>query len=207
MKNKYFFTSTQRAILVLLRSEDKNHELYSPIPGNLHVVKELFAICQTDLGKRLIPELKFEPDNFGPFDETIFDALDALRDGGFISFDATTPRHRKIKLTDKGKAVSDDLWDRLKDDVKTLFYYAKVNFNHLNSEQLLDKIYSAYPEMARNSISKVANKYRSQNILTTSVLNEPPKSVSENSFKAGMESGRKSKSIDKGLNGLSNTAH
>jgi len=166
MTEKYNFTTTQRAILVLLRSQDKNHKSYSPIPGNLHVVKELFAIHQTDLGKKLIPELKFEPDNFGPWDETIFDALDALRDGGFISFDATTSRHRRIELTEKGKVVSDDLWNRLKDDVKDLFYYAKANFNHLSSEQLLKKIYSAYPEMAQNSISKVANEYRSQSIST-----------------------------------------
>lgn len=107
-------------------------------------------------------ELKFEADNFGPLDETIFDALDALRDGDYISFDATTSRHRKIRLTDKGREVSDNLWNRLKEDVKYLFSYTKANFNHLNSEQLLEKIYSAYPEMAINSTHKVAKKHNIQ---------------------------------------------
>ena len=152
------FTSTQRAILILLASEDKNGMKHSPIPGKTHLVKELFAICQDDFGKRLMPELRFEPDNFGPFDETIYAALEDLRDSGFISIDASS--RQKIKLTNKGKEISDGLWLKLKDEVKILFSYTKRNYNHLSSEVLLDKIYSAYPEMTINSISKVADKYR-----------------------------------------------
>jgi len=152
------FTPTQRAILILLGCEDKKGIKYSPIPGRMHLVKELFAISQADLGKRLIPELKFEPDNFGPFDETVFAALENLRDGGFVSIDKS-PR-QKIIITEKGKEICNNLWPKLKDDVKILFSYTKRNYNHLSSERLLDKIYSAYPEMTVNSISKVADKYR-----------------------------------------------
>ncbi|MGD0954337.1 MAG: hypothetical protein ABR985_18420 [Methanotrichaceae archaeon] len=159
MTNIDSFTPTQRAILILLESEDKNGVKYSPIPGSTHLVKELFAVSKDNLGKKLIPELRFEPDNFGPFDETIYAALESLKDSGFVYIESS-PHHNKIKLTDKGKMISDDLWARLKDDVKILFSYTKRNFNHLSSEQLLEKIYSAYPEMTVNSISKVADKYR-----------------------------------------------
>jgi len=162
MTPKVEFTPTQRAILILLNSEDRNGIKYSPIPGRIHLIKELFAICQNDLGKKILPELKFEPDNFGPYDETIFAALDSLRDSGYVSFDNTS-NSVKIQLTNKGKEVSDNLWVRLRDDIKILFSYTKRNLNHLSSERVLDKIYSAYPEMAVNSMSKVAEKYRPKN--------------------------------------------
>jgi len=158
------FTPTQMAILILLKTEDKNGELYSPIPGRIHLVKELFSISQTDLGKKLLPELKFEPDNFGPFDETIFAALEGLRDGGFVIFDTSSPNNSKILLNKKGIETSDLLWNKVKDDIKILFTYTKKNFNHLSSTRVLDKIYSAYPEMTVNSQSKVAEKYRPKNL-------------------------------------------
>jgi hypothetical protein len=106
------FSRPGRAILILLKSKDKKDNEYSPIPGNTHLDKELFAICQMDLGKNLIPELKFEPDNYGPYDETVFAALGSLEDGRFVSVE---PRGRGniIKLTDVGKAAADDLWAEL----------------------------------------------------------------------------------------------
>lgn len=166
MTQKINFTPTQMAILILLKSEDKNGGAYSPIPGRIHLVKELFAIYQTDLGKKLLPELKFEPDNFGPFDETIFAALEGLRDGGYISFDTSSPNNTKIQLNQKGIETSDHLWNKVRDDIKILFTYTKKNFNHLSSVRVLDKIYSAYPEMTVNSQSKVAEKYRPKNLTT-----------------------------------------
>jgi len=153
-------SATQLAILTLLRSEDIKGTKYSPIPGKTHIVKELFAIRKTDLGADLLSELKFEPDNYGPFDETIFAALDGLRDAEYVVFDSSSTNYVKISLTDKGKESSDMFWNILKDDIKSLFKYVKINYNHLSSEKLLERIYSAYPEMTVNSISKVAKKYR-----------------------------------------------
>lgn len=157
------FRRPERAILALLRSEDKNNEAYSPIRGSTHLVKELFAIRQSSLGDKLIPELKFEPDNYGPYDESVFAALKNLEDGRFVSIE---PDHgyNKIKLTEKGREAADKLWADLeaknKYDILDLFCYVKRNFNHLTEDQLLDKIYAAHPHMLENSISKVADKYR-----------------------------------------------
>lgn len=155
------FSATQMGILMLLEADDINGQMRAPIPGRTHLVKELFVIFQTELGKKLLPALKFEPDNFGPYDETIFAALDGLKDAGFVNYDVIS-KSTKIKLTDKGKEVSDAIWADLKPDIKVLFSYAKRNYNHLTSERLLDKIYSAYPEMAENSVSEVAKRYRLQ---------------------------------------------
>ena len=153
-------SATQLAILTLLRSEDIKGKKYTPIPGMTHLVKELFVIQKTDLGANLLSELKFEPDNYGPFDETIFAALDGLKDAEYVDFNSSSTSYIKISLTEKGKESSDMFWNRLKDDIKSQFKYVKINYNHLSSEKLLERIYSAYPEMTVNSISKVAKKYR-----------------------------------------------
>jgi DNA-binding PadR family transcriptional regulator len=157
---KFNFTPTQLAILVLLRAEDIKGNEYSAIPGKTHLVKELFAVQKTALGEKLLPDLKFEADNFGPFDETIYAALDSLRDAGFVTFDSSSSSYVKINLTNKGKETSDYFWKKLKDEVKSIFKYVKINFNHLSSENVLEKIYASYPELTVNSLSKVAEKYR-----------------------------------------------
>jgi DNA-binding PadR family transcriptional regulator len=157
---KFNFTPTQLAILVLLRAEDIKGNEYSAIPGKTHLVKELFAVQKTALGEKLLPDLKFEADNFGPFDETIYAALDSLRDAGFVTFDSSSSSYVKINLTNKGKETSDYFWKKLKDEVKSIFKYVKINFNHLSSENVLERIYASYPELTVNSLSKVAEKYR-----------------------------------------------
>ena len=157
---KFNFTPTQLAILVLLRAEDIKGNEYSAIPGKTHLVKELFAVQKTALGEKLLPDLKFEADNFGPFDETIYAALDSLRDAGFVTFDSSSSSYVKINLTNKGKETSDYFWKKLKDEVKSIFKYVKINFNHLSSENVLERIYASYPELTVNSLSKVADKYR-----------------------------------------------
>lgn len=152
-------STTQLAILALLRAKDDNNIQYAPIPGMTHVVKELFAIKKTNLGNDLLDELSFEPDNFGPFDETIYAALEDLNSIGLIEVDSMKSS-KKIRLTRRGEKVSDEIWDSLRDDVKGLISYVKINFNSLSPEGLLDKIYAAYPEMTVNSKSRVALRYR-----------------------------------------------
>ena len=153
-------SKTQMAIITLLRAEDINKVKYSSIPGKTHLVKELFAIQKTTLGQEILTELKFEPDNFGPFDETIYAALDSLANVGYVKLDFSAKRRVNISLTPKGRILSDEIWGKVRDDIKSLFTYVKINYNHLSSEKLLEKIYSAYPEMAKFSKAKIANKYR-----------------------------------------------
>ncbi|MBA7476657.1 hypothetical protein ES707_12050 [subsurface metagenome] len=152
---------TQMAIVTLLRAPDVNGKENSPIPGLTHLVKEIFALTNTELGSELLDELCFEPDNFGPFDETVYAALDNLKDAGVVAIEPNNKR-TTIKLTSKGKKIAEELWGKLKDDIVFLFSYTKMNYNHLSSDDLLDKIYAAYPEMTKYSISKVAEKYRTE---------------------------------------------
>jgi DNA-binding PadR family transcriptional regulator len=160
MAHNLELSPVQLAIIVLLRSEDIKGNKYSPIPGKTHLIKELFAICKTELGEKILKDLKFEPDNFGPFDESIYAALDNLKEAGYVEFDPASSHYVKISLTKKGRQESDNVWKVIKDDIKFLFTYVKTNYNHLSSQKLLEKIYSAYPEMAVFSKSKIAEKYR-----------------------------------------------
>ncbi|WP_321504248.1 hypothetical protein [uncultured Methanoregula sp.] len=152
-------STTQLAILSLLRAKNKNNIEYAPIPGVTHVVKELFALKNTKLGNDLLDELKFEPDNFGPFDETVSAALEDLNSIGLIKVDMIGSS-KQIALTQKGKELSDNIWTMLDDEVKGLISFTKINFNNLSTEGLLEKIYALYPEMTVNSKSRVALKYR-----------------------------------------------
>jgi uncharacterized protein YwgA len=157
--NENTLTSTQLAIITLLKSKDITGIDFAPIPGNIHLVKEIFAIKNTDIGKQLLDELNFEPDNFGPFDETIFAALDDLNNAGLVEH-VQSKGGSKIKLTKEGEHFADAIWKKLREDVKAIITYVKMNFNHISSEKLLDRIYSVYPEMAKYSLSKVAKKYQ-----------------------------------------------
>ncbi len=150
----------QIAILTLMKSKDIHGVDYAPIPGMTHIVKELFAIKMTPLGDKLLSDLSFEPDNYGPFDETIYVGLEDLSHAGLVGLEKSTGDYVKIKITDKGRDLIDKIWGKLRPDIKSLFTYVKMNYNHLTSNELLDKIYSAYPKMTKYSISKVAEKYR-----------------------------------------------
>lgn len=149
----------QIAILTLLKSKNFKGEENAPIPGMTHLVKELFAIKMTPLGDQLLSDLSFEPDNYGPFDETIYVALEGLNQAGLVGLESTG-KYVKIKLTIKGQKLMDNIWKNIRIDIISLFSYVKVNYNHLTSNTLLDKIYCAYPEMTIYSKSKVAEKYR-----------------------------------------------
>lgn len=164
--NEVNLSPTEMAILVLLRAEDKKGEKYSPIPGKTHLVKELFAVKMTALGGQILKDLKFEPDNYGPFDDTIFAAMNALKDAGYIAFDSTSAHYTKISLTNSGKELSDNLWKNIKSEIKSLFTYVKLNYNDLSSKKLLEKIYLTYPEMTIYSKSKIAEKYRPKETAT-----------------------------------------
>lgn len=149
----------QIAILTLLKSKNFKGEENAPIPGMTHLVKELFAIKMTPLGDQLLSDLSFEPDNYGPFDETIYAALDDLSQAGLVGL-KSTGKYVKIKLTIKGQNLIDNIWQNIRTEIISLFSYVKMNYNHLTSNKLLDKIYSAYPEMTIYSKSKIAEKYR-----------------------------------------------
>ncbi len=149
----------QIAILTLLKSKNIEGEKNTPIPGMTHLVKELFVIKMTPLGDKLLSDLSFEPDNYGPYDETIYVALDDLSNAGFVGLEKTG-RYTKIKITNKGLKLMDGIWGKLREDIISLFAYVKMNYNHLSSTKLIDTLYRAYPEMTKYSILKVADKYR-----------------------------------------------
>jgi len=156
------FSDAQIAILLLLRSENRRGDKYSSIPTKMHLQKELFAIQQTPLGRIMLSDLKFEALDYGPYDEAIVTALNDLANAGYVILEQTSNNSVKTSLSHKGKSETDDLWDQTRDDVKSLFTYTKKTFNNLTSEQLLEKIYAAHPDMTKYSKSKVAQKYRSK---------------------------------------------
>lgn len=134
---------------MLLRAPDIEGNKFAQILGRPHLIKELFIIWKTPLGNDLLDELHFEPDNSGPYDETIELALNNLRDAGYVNINKSG-KPNQINLTDKGKDISDRYWNQIRGEIVNLFRYTKTNYNHLSSYKLAKKIYSAYPEYIIN---------------------------------------------------------
>jgi DNA-binding MarR family transcriptional regulator len=152
-------TPVQLAVLSLLRAKDASGKDYAPIPGRIHLVKEMYALRVTDLGRKLLSDLRFEPDNYGPFDETVFAVLDDLSDAGLVR-NVPSKTTARIQLTDDGRRLADEAWRRLKDSIKDWITYVKMTYNRMSSQEVLEHIYAAYPEMAQYSLSRVAQRYR-----------------------------------------------
>lgn len=152
-------TPTEIAILSLIRAKDARGKDFSPIPGRIHLVKELFSLAKTQLGERLVPELAFEAEKFGPFDETVIAALDKLEDAQIVEV-ASRGANAEIRLTSRGRQLASNLWDRMRGDVRGLISYVKANYNHKSSDAVLEEIYAAFPDYAKYSLSRLANKYK-----------------------------------------------
>ena len=106
----------QIAILTLLKSKNIEGEKNTPIPGMTHLVKELFVIKMTPLGDKLLSDLSFEPDNYGPYDETIYVALDDLSNAGLVGLEKTGS-YIKIKITNDGLKLMEGIWGKLREEV------------------------------------------------------------------------------------------
>lgn len=126
--NSNELTSTQVAILMMLKAKDIEGIDSAPIPGRIHLVKELFAFQKTDIGSVLLSGLKFEADNFGPFDESIFAALDELVDARLVTSQVSHD-FSKIKLTNAGEELANGIWKKVKPEIRDLITVIKGTYN------------------------------------------------------------------------------
>jgi len=142
------FTSTQMAIIILLRAPGTiptrrlTPYKFAPIPGNIHLINELFLIWNTPLGRSLLDELQFELTRDGQYDETIELALENLKEAGYVCINKTR-EFSLICLTNKGERISDHYGSQMRGLVIDLFTDVKTTYNHLNLKLLLDIINSS----------------------------------------------------------------
>lgn len=138
--------------LALLDSEDEQG-----LEGRTRLQKLLFLIQQRmdSRGKSLDRGYNFVAYDYGPFSKEIYDDIESLIDRGLVAEGAKKLDDGVIKydyeLTEEGREYvsdsSDELGDRLEivEDVKDEFKGAEL-------QEIIDYVYSKYPEYAENSV-------------------------------------------------------
>ena len=91
----------------------------------------------------------FQAYDYGPFDRTVYDTRDALVRRGLL--EVRSGRYEHYALTEDGQAQADSLRSVLGEDaewIRRIGHYVSTR----SFSQLLDEIYSAYPEYRERSV-------------------------------------------------------
>lgn len=140
--------------LVLLGAEDEE-----PVEGRTRLQKLMFLIQKRmeEQGDPLDWGYPFRAYDYGPFAKELYDDLDQLRRRGFVE-----ERERQLDddviqydyvLTPKGREfVRKELEGRRPDGLAETAEAIKDDFNDVPLQQLIDYVYTEYPEYAENSV-------------------------------------------------------
>lgn len=104
---------------------------------------------------RRLPEMSghfhFTPYHYGPFDQNVYHALDALANQGLVEI-VSTGKWRNYRLTAEGQALGQAVVDGLSQRAASYLSELSRFVRHLSFSQLVSAIYKAYPEMRANSV-------------------------------------------------------
>jgi len=141
--------------LVLLEAEDGD-----PIEGRTRLQKLMFLIQKRleEHGEPIKWGYLFQPYDYGPFAKELYDDLDQLRRRGLVEererhLDDDVIQYNYI-LTSKGENYVEEQFDG-QEEIKKMSKAAsciKNSFNHIPLQQLIDHVYTEYPEYAENSV-------------------------------------------------------
>jgi uncharacterized protein len=114
----------------------------------IQAVKMLFLMEKNDaIGGA---NFHFVPYDYGPFDQKVYSALEALGRDGLL--DIVDGKPRLYRLTSKGRKEASSVRNRLDPVVYSHLTKLGAWMSRLSFGQLVSAIYSAYPEMRANSI-------------------------------------------------------
>jgi hypothetical protein len=97
------------------------------------------------------PHFKFEPYDYGPFDQAVYQQLDMLQIAGSVHTD-TTGRYRKYTLTTQGHTMGCAALNALPAPVQDYIRQTVDWVRQLTFDQLVAAIYREYPAMKAKSI-------------------------------------------------------
>jgi len=142
-----------------------HHE--EPIEGRTRLQKMIFLLQkkfeEDDGGLPISDRYNFTAYDYGPFSQPLYADLDELRAEGSDknklvversdTFDRGKVKYR-YELTPAGTAfIEDELADDAKfQEILRRAEEIKEEFNHLSLSQVIERVYSEYPEYAENSV-------------------------------------------------------
>lgn len=121
-----------------------------PIIGTTRLMKGVFLVDRKlEEEHGVETDFEFQAEKFGPMDERVRDALEALESDGLV---VTEPSQRfdgtKYGLTEKGERVAKQRFDELDDELRELLGWIKGQHVLRSLPKLLSFVYNQYPEMA-----------------------------------------------------------
>lgn len=132
----------------------------TPIKGRTRFQKIIFLFEQSMLGKKGAEQTySFTPYNFGPYSVMLQYDVNELVEDGYLKLDMVTLDSDKYiynyNLTENGRFYIENVLntheEKLQDAYESL-KIIKAEANETDLDALLRKMYSEYPEYARNSI-------------------------------------------------------
>jgi uncharacterized protein len=99
------------------------------------------------------PQFDFQPYDYGPYDRTVYNELEALAEDGSVEIiEAPDLRRRSYRLTPLGQERGDHLITQLGSSTAAYAHKLSEFVRRLTFAQLVSTIYRKYPEMKVNSV-------------------------------------------------------
>lgn len=139
--------------LALLRANDGEE-----IQGRTRMQKLVFLIQEEfeDAEHKLPETYTYVPYDYGPFARDLYDDLDRLKDRGVIEEErvemADGTYKYNYRLTDQADGYLSNLPQQKFERTQRFAEQIKSEFNDIRLPELLDYVYSKYPQYAENSV-------------------------------------------------------
>ena len=117
-------------------------------------VQKYFFLLDKNVGDAMGGvQFDFEPYDFGPFDKSVYEALDSLRARGLVEIEGDLSRGvRMYRLTEDGFHEAEEPMKKIPAYAQTYAQEVAAWMRPLPFSQLVSAIYDAYPDMKVNSI-------------------------------------------------------
>ena len=148
-----------RKLLPLALMHAKDGE---PIEGRTRLQKMVFLL-QKELEHReqfvgIVPTYEFIPYDYGPFSRDLYDDLDAMIDQQFVDDAEESLQSGKVKyiyeIEDNGQELVESEAKSLEDvhEVLNVAHEIKREYNDMLLSDLIEFVYSEYPDYAERSV-------------------------------------------------------
>lgn len=143
-------TALEKAILLLAFSKGYTGIENEPICGRTRISKMLFLASANKKLNKLVDNHIFRCYTYGPHSETIDLSLNYLVSMRLIKVISINPTC--FNLTDDGVLHTIQLYKALSNDERNALFTLKFDYNSMDSSELLQYIYSSYPEYTQTPI-------------------------------------------------------
>lgn len=137
-----------RKQLVLTAMAPADGASHSPVQ-----IQKLLFLLDREMPEQCGGVFNFRPYNYGPFDKSIYAALEELQRDGYIEIlgDRWDP-WRSYRLTPEGQQTASELFSKLDDEPQEYISKASSFVKSQPFARLVAAIYKKYPDMKKNSV-------------------------------------------------------